>query len=150
MRIREIMEMRISALKAKDEIRKSVFTEIYGTAINMGIAKKIRGELPESIVDEAILKTVKMFQEQVDTCPAERADLMAEYKAKLAIAKAVAPKMLSYDEAVAEIRQIVHDEIGIPTINKGVIMKTVMPKMKGKADGKIIADIVDALMKGQI
>ena len=149
MRIREIMEMRISAMKTKDEIRKSVLTEIYGTAKNMAIAKKIRDEIPESIVDEAILKTVKMFQEQVDTCPAERADLMAEYTAKLAIAKEVAPKMLTYDEAVAEIRKILVEEV-YPNINKGIAMKTVIPKMKGRADGKMIADIVDALMKGRI
>ena len=85
------------------------------------------------------------MQEQVDTCPAEREDLKEEYTRRLAIAKAYAPTLLSAEE----VKEILEKDFAdvIASKNKGQIMKAVMPSLKGKADGKVINQVVGELCK---
>ena len=86
------------------------------------------------------MKTVK---EQVDTCPDERADLKAEYQARYEIISEYAPKLLSAEEVKAVLTEKFADVIA--TKNKGQIMKAVMAELKGKADGKVINQVVSEL-----
>ena len=75
--------------------------------------------------------------------PAERAKLLEEYKARLAVFEEYAPKMLSADEVESLLKEKFAEVIA--SKNKGMIMKTVMPELKGKADGKVISEVVAKL-----
>ena len=77
--------------------------------------------------------------------PAERKDLLAEYQQRYDIMSEYAPAMLSEEE----VRKILTEKFAdvIATKNKGQIMKTVMPELKGKADGKLIGQVVAELCK---
>jgi hypothetical protein len=55
----------------------------------------------------------------------------------------LAPKMMTEDEILYKITEIFHDDI---PVNKGLIMKTIMPELKGKADGKLINKVVTELL----
>ena len=68
---------------------------------------------------------------------------MDEYKFRLAVITEYAPKMLSAEE-VEEILTTQFAEV-IATKNKGQIMKAVMAELKGKADGKVINQVVGKL-----
>ena len=95
------------------------------------------------LVDRAILKEIKSVKEQIDTCPADRTDLKDEYTFTLSVMEEYAPKQLSEEE----IRSIINEKFAdvIVTKNKGQIMKAVMGELKGKADGKIINQVVSSL-----
>ena len=95
--------------------------------------------------NEAILKEVKTVKEQIDTCPADRADLLEEYKKRYEIMSEFAPKMLSKEEITAILQDKFADVLA--TKNKGQIMKAVMGELKGKADGKLINQVVAELTK---
>ena len=99
----------------------------------------------EELVNRVILKEMKTVKEQIDSCPAERTDLLAEYQQRYDIMSEYAPAMLSEEE----VRKILTEKFAdvIATKNKGQIMKTVMPELKGKADGKLIGQVVAELCK---
>ena len=88
------------------------------------------------------LKTVK---EQIDTCPDERAELKAEYQFRYDVMSEFAPKLLSAEE----VKKILEEKFAevLATKNKGMIMKAVMAELKGKADGKVINQVVAELCK---
>ena len=88
---------------------------------------------------------MKTAKEQIDTCPAERTDLLAEYQARYDVINEYAPSLMSEDEVKAFLTEKCADVIATKT--KGMIMKTVMGELKGKADGKVINAVVAELCK---
>ena len=92
------------------------------------------------MTDQAILKEIKSVKEQIETCPDSRAELKAEYEARLKVFEEYAPKMLSAEEVEAVLKEKFADVLA--TGNKGQIMKAVMGELKGKADGKVINEVV--------
>ena len=86
---------------------------------------------------------MKSVKEQIDGCPDERAELKAEYQARYDVFNEYAPKLMSAEEVEAELKEKFADVLA--TGNKGQIMKTVMPAFKGRADGKVINQIVAKL-----
>jgi uncharacterized protein YqeY len=91
------------------------------------------------------MKELKTTKEQIDTCPESRQDLLAQYKAHLAVVESYAPKLMSAEEVRGLLCEKFADVIA--SGNKGLIMKTVMPELKGKADGKVISQVVADLCK---
>lgn len=133
----------MEAMKAKDKARKESISVLYSAAKKAGIDNGCREDIPEEMVNQAIMKELKSVKEQIDTCPADRTDLLEEYKERLAVFEEYAPKMLSAEE----VEKILTDKFAdvIATKNKGMIMKTVMGELKGKADGKVINEVVAKL-----
>ena len=133
----------IDAMKARDKKRKDSIAVLVSAAIKLAIDSGCREDIPEELVDQAILKEIKSIKEQIDTCPADRTELLEEYNERLAVMSEFAPKMLSEDEVRTILTEKYSDVIA--TKNKGQIMKTVMAELKGKADGKVINKVVAEL-----
>lgn len=135
----------IAAMKARDKERKDSISSLVSAVKKVGIDNGCRDNIPEDIVDSVILKEIKSVKEQIDTCPADRTDLLEQYKARYDVFNEYAPKLLSEDE----VRDILTTKFAdvIATKNKGQIMKTVMAELKGKADGKVINQVVAELCK---
>lgn len=135
----------IAAMKARDKERKDSISSLVSAVKKVGIDNGCRDNIPEDIVDSVILKEIKSVKEQIDTCPADRKDLLEQYKARYDVFNEYAPKLLSEDE----VREILTTKFAdvIATKNKGQIMKTVMAELKGKADGKVINQVVAELCK---
>lgn len=135
----------IAAMKARDKERKDSISSLVSAVKKGGIDNGCRDNIPEDIVDSVILKEIKSVKEQIDTCPADRTDLLEQYKARYDVFNEYAPKLLSEDE----VREILTTKFAdvIATKNKGQIMKTVMAELKGKADGKVINQVVAELCK---
>lgn len=134
----------ISAMKSHDKTRKDTVSLLISAAKKLAIDSKSKDNVTEEIVDKAISKELKIAQEQVDTCPASRDGLKTEYQARLDIIKEYAPVLLSREE-IKDILTTEYAEV-ITSGNKGQIMKTVMPALKGKADGKDIQAVVSELL----
>ena len=135
----------VAAMKARDKARKAVISTLIADVKKAAIDAGNREDIPETLVDQVILKSQKTAREQLDTCPDERAELKAEYQFAYDVICEYAPKMMSEDEIRAFISARFADVLA--TKNKGQVMKAVMPALKGKADGKAINAIVAELCK---
>ena len=133
----------IEAMKAHDAERKEVISLLVAAVKKTAIDKGTRDNIPEDMVDSVILKELKATKEQIETCPASREDLLTQYKFKLSVIEEFAPKLLSAEEVEAILKEKFAEVIA--TKNKGMIMKTVMAELKGKADGKVISQVVAKL-----
>lgn len=135
----------VAAMKAKDKPKKDAVSSLIAAVKKAAIDEGCRDDIPEELVDRVILKEIKTVTEQVDTCPDERAELKAEYRQRLEYISAYAPKLMSADEVKALLTERFAEVLS--TKNKGLIMKTVMAELKGKADGKVINNVVAELTK---
>ena len=133
MDIKVLQKDMIAAMKARD---KALIQAVKKAGIDAGC----RDDIPEEMVNKVILKELKTVKEQIDSCPADRTDLIEEYQARYDVFNEYAPKLMSAEEVEAELKEKFADVIA--TKNKGQIMKTVMPAFKGRADGKVINQIV--------
>ena len=143
MDIKTLQQAMIAAMKAKDKPRKESISALVQAVKKAGIDAGCRNDIPTEMVDKVILKELKSVKEQIDTCPESRADLLEEYKARYDVFNEFAPQLMSAEEVEAELNKKFADVIA--TKNKGQIMKTVMPAFKGRADGKVINQIVAKL-----
>ena len=143
MQFEQLQKDMIAAMKAHDKPRKESISVLVSAAKKIAIDNGCRDDISEEIVNQAVLKELKSVKEQIDTCPKDRADLLDEYNARLAVFEEYAPKMLSAGEVEAILKEKFADVV--ESGNKGLIMKTVMPELKGKADGKVINEVVAKL-----
>lgn len=135
----------MAAMKARDKVRKDAISSLVSAVKKAAIDEGTRDHISSDLVDRIILKEMKSVKEQIDTCPDTRTDLKAEYQARYDVISEYAPKLFSAEE-VKEILVTQFADV-IAGKNKGQIMKAVMAELKGKADGKVINQVVSELCK---
>lgn len=145
MQLETLQKDMIAAMKAKEKERKDAISSVISAVKKVAIDEGCRDDIKEELVDRVILKELKTVKEQIDSCPADRTDLIEEYQARYDVISEYAPKLLSPEE----VRDLIMEQFAevIATKNKGMIMKNVMPVLKGKADGKVINEVVGELCK---
>ena len=143
MQMEQLQKDMIAAMKARDKARKDAISTLVSAVKKVAIDEGCRDDIPEELVNRVIMKEMKTVKEQIDSCPESRTDLLDEYKARYAVFEEYAPAMMSAEEVEAVIKEKFADVI--ETKNKGQIMKNVMPELKGKADGKVINEVVARL-----
>lgn len=145
-KIEEIRKAMVEAMKAKDKDTKDALSALLSALKNKAIDK--RADLTEEDEVQVILKEIKQTKETLELTPADRTDLIEETKKRLAVLESYAPKMMDESEIKAVIAGVLAD-LGIesPTgKDKGRIMKELMPKVKGKADGKLVNEVLGSMM----
>ncbi len=146
-KIDEVRAAMVAAMKAGNKEAKESYSLLLSALKNKAIDK--RANLTEEEETQVILKEIKQTKETLDATPAERTDIIEECQNRLAVLEQFAPKLM--DEA--EIKSVIEGvlaELGItaPTgKDKGNIMKNLMPKVKGKADGKLVNEILGTYMQ---
>ena len=133
----------VEAMKAKDKARKDSLSMLLSALKNAQIDK--REELTEDEENAVVKKEIRQTQETYDLAPADRVDIREEAAARLAVYKEFAPEDMN-----EELIRGVLAELGIeqPTAaDKGRIMKVLMPRVKGKADGKLVNQTLAAMTK---
>ena len=140
MTLETLQKEMIAAMKAKNKVRKDTISSIVSAVKKAAIDNKCKDNITEELVNTVILKEQKTMQEMIDTCPADRTDLLTEYKEKMTIITEFAPKLLTDPD---EIKALI-EETGIELIkaNRGQIMKA----LKGKADMKIANGVVGGML----
>ena len=147
----EILQKEMTAaMKAKDNLRKEVIAGLITAVKYNAISKKCKDNITEEIVNETLLKELSAAQDTVALCPPERVELLEKYIKSLEIVKEFAPVLMSE----AEIRNYIESElIELTSVNvivspkiKGMLMKNIMPNLKGKADGNLVNKIVTELL----
>ena len=138
----------VAAMKSGDKLRKSVLSELIGAVKKAAIDKNCRDNITETLVDEVLLKYKKMVQEQIDTCPAERTEILEKYKAQMAVVAEFAPTLITdEDEIKLMILDLVNSEFAFTKANRGKIMKIIAPVCKGKADMGVVNKVLGVMLQ---
>ena len=138
----------IQAMKSGDSLKKEALSSVISSIKKIAIDKRIRGDIPDNIVDECLLKEKKTIKEMIDTCPDSRMDLKNEYVNRLYIINQYCPQLI--DDPI-EIERIVIELCGktgyaLSLANRGNIMRSIMPQLKGKIDMKIANQVISKLL----
>ena len=145
-KIDEIRAEMVTAMKNKDKARKDTLSMLLAALKNKAIDK--REDLTEAEEFEVIKKEIKQKKETLEMAPADRADIIEECEARIKVLSEFAPEEMSED-AIREVVNEVIASLGLsnPTAKeKGKIMKELMPKVKGKADGSLVNKIVGEIL----
>lgn len=146
-KIDEVRAEMVTAMKNKDKERKDSLSMLLSALKNKAIDK--REDLTPDEENEVIKKEIRQTKETLETAPADRTDIIEQCEKRLAVYKEFVPEDLSED-AIREIVKGVLSDIGIeaPTAkDKGKIMKELMPKVKGKAEGSVVNKIVGEFLQ---
>lgn len=137
----------MEAMKAKDKPRKDSLAMLLNALKNAEIDK--REPLTDDEAHAIIKKEIRQTQETHDTAPENRTDIKAEAISRMAVFKEFVPEDMSAEQIEEVIRGVLKGlNIDQPTgSDKGNIMKVLMPLVKGKADGKLVNEILSNLMK---
>lgn len=148
MTIEQLRNDRNEAMKAKDTLKKDTLSAIIGAIDKTAIDRKCKDNITEALVDEVLLKELKTVKEMIDTCPADRDETRAEYTARYNIVASYAPQMLTAEEIELEfVFWASQNSIELVKANKGIIMRGFMPLMKGRADGKVVNEVIMGVLK---
>lgn len=146
-KIDEVRAEMVTAMKNKDKERKDSLSMLLSALKNKAIDK--REDLTSDEENEVIKKEIRQTKETLETAPADRTDIIEQCEKRLAVYKEFVPEDLSED-AIREIVKGVLSDLGIeaPTAkDKGKIMKELMPKVKGKAEGSVVNKIVGEFLQ---
>lgn len=137
----------VAAMKAGNKERKNALSALLSALKNVAIDK--RADLTEEEENQVVLKEIKQAKETLETTPADRTDIIEECNLRISVFEEFAPKMMDEAEITAVINEVLSSlAITTPTAKeKGKIMKELMPKVRGKADGKLVNEVLEKIMK---
>ena len=132
----------MQAMKYKDKARKDALSLLLAALKNKAIDK--REDLTEEQENAVIFREIKQAQETVDPPPADRVQIIEEAKLRISVYSEFAPKLMSEEEIREVIEEVLKElQIEKPTAkDKGRIMKALMPRVKGKADGGLVNQVL--------
>ena len=141
MELKVLQNEMVAALKARNKFRKDVISSIVGAVKKAAIDKNCRDNITEELVNAVLIKEQKIMQEMIDTCPATRPKVLAEYTAKKQIIDEFTPQVITDP---AQIKTMV-EAIGIDLTkkNRGAIMKVLKDNL---VDMKIANQVVGGIL----
>jgi uncharacterized protein YqeY len=145
---REELEKQLKdAMRASDELRKRTLRMILA-AVKLAEVEK-RGALDEAAMLTVLQHELKTRQESLaDAERAGRAEMAAEVKSELAFVQSYLPAAMPAEELEALVRQAMAEVNASAPGDMGKVMKVLMPRIQGRADGKEVNQVVRRLLGG--
>lgn len=137
----------VTAMKSHDKERKESLSMLLSALKNKAIDK--REDLTEAEEFEVVKKELKQTKETMELAPADRTDIKAQCEARIAVLSEFAPEEMSEEQLRAVIAETIA-ALGIENPSakeKGKVMKELMPKVKGRADGGLVNKLVGEVLK---
>ena len=130
-----------SSMKNKDDIKKSVITLVRSAIKQYEVDNRV--ELGDEEIVDLIAKQLKQTRDsREEFAKAGREDLVSKAEAEIEVLKEYLPQQLS-EEELNEIVISTISEVGATSMkDMKKIMTSIMPKVKGRADGKLINELV--------
>jgi len=148
----QLMDDLKEAMREKDEARKRAIRSV------LAVIKRAETELDAdgqrvSLDDDAILRVIaKQARERQESIDAFRSggrdDLVAREEADLAVLQGYLPRQMSREEIEVEVRQVIAEVGATGPQDMGKVMKPLMARLKGRADGRLANQIVRELLAG--
>ena len=142
--IDEVRSQMVEAMKSKDKPRKDALSMLLSALKNKAIDK--REDLTEAEEFEVVKKEMKQTKETMELAPEDREDIKEACRIRLSVYQKFAPEEMSEDAIRETVKQVL-ESLGITEPSgkdKGKVMKELMPKVKGRADGgnKIVGEML--------
>lgn len=134
------------ALRSGDKTKVSVIRLLLSAIHNTEIAKQ-QAELADADVFGVMAREIRQRQESITAFKqGNRPDLVAQEEAELAILQSYMPQQVSREEISAEAKKIIA-EVGAQSVrDKGKVMPRLIAQLKGKAEGRVINEVVTELL----
>ena len=132
----------MAAMKNKDKVRKDALSALLAAMKSKMIDNK--GVLTDDDAIAVVAREIKQLKETMDTAPESYVEVKEECAAKIAVLSEFMPKQMDVEEIKEVIRGVL-EQLGLEkpeAKQKGIIMKNLMPLVKGKADGKLVNEIL--------
>lgn len=132
----------IQAMKERNTFKSSVLSFLRAQIKNVRIDSKAE-QLSDADVIAVIKKQIKQRQESIVQFEAgNRDDLVQKEKSEMDILQAYLPQQASLEETEAAVRQMIAENGALSMKDMGNVMKAVVAKLEGRADNKLISDLV--------
>ena len=142
-----VQQEMMKALKERQTERKAALSLLLSALKAAG--KDAQRELTEAEEDAIIQKEIKQTKETMESAPASQTDILEECRFRIGVLSEFAPEEMGEEQIKAVIAAVL-EELGIDAPSpkdKGVIMKNLMPRVRGKADGAVVNRLVAELLK---
>lgn len=134
-----------AAMRSGDKLRTSVIRLLTAVIKNREVEK--RGPLTEAESLQAISASCKQRQEAIEQYrQGGRQDLVDKETAELAILQSYLPAALSPNELQDLVREAIHESQAASPREMGKVMALLMPKVTGRADGKVVSALVREML----
>jgi uncharacterized protein YqeY len=134
-----------AAMRARDEQRKLALRMAL-SAVQLAEVEQ-RGELDDAAIAEVIRKEVRRREDALEMVrQAGRVDMVADDEAQVAILRSYLPKSLSEEELKAIALAVIAEAQATSPADMGKVMKLIMPQVQGKADGRMVSQVVRDLL----
>ncbi|MDD5171281.1 MAG: GatB/YqeY domain-containing protein [Syntrophales bacterium] len=135
----------VTAAKGKDKITLSTLRLIKTALHNREI--DLKRELNDTEFLQLLSSMVKQRKDSIEQfAKGGRTDLVEQETAELKIIQAFMPEQMSEEEILREIRKAIDETGAVNVKDMGKVMKILMPKLTGKADGKLLGEKVKAVL----
>ncbi len=132
------------AMRAHDESRKAALRMLLAA---VQLAEVESGELDDAGVQRVLLQEIRRRESALELIrKGGREDLAAEESHQLDILRAYLPQMMSEDELRAVIREVIAETGATSPADLGKVMKVLMPRVQGKADGRLANQLARELL----
>lgn len=145
-KMEDVRAQMVQAMKSGEKERKEALSMLLAALKAKFIDK--REELTEEEENAVVLRELKQTKETLESAPADRADIREQCERRITVLQEFAPREMSEEEIRAQIQASLA-ALGIeqPTIrDKGRLMKELMLRVKGKADGALVNRLVTELL----
>ena len=136
-----------TAMKAQDVIRRDTLRFALSAIHNEEVAK--RRDLSDEELSGVLAKQAKMRRESIEAfAKGGRDELVAKETAELRIIEGYLPQQMTRDEIAALARAAIAETGAAGPAEQGKVMQKLITQVKGRAEGRAVAEVVGALLKG--
>ena len=141
-----VMKQKVEAMKSGNKELNTTLGMLLAALKNKEIELRGTKEMDETSELEVVSKLVKQTDESIRLTPEDRKETLEKLVMERKVYASFLPEQMSNEEIKANIEKVLSD-LGIlgsaTKKNKGMVMKNLMPLVKGKADGKIVNNLLD-------
>jgi uncharacterized protein YqeY len=135
------------AMLANDELRKSTLRMLLAAIGAAEVAGSTRKELTDAEVMQVITKQAKQRRESIEEFKkGNRQDLADKEAAELGVLEAYLPAQMGRDEIEKTAKEVIAETGASGPSDKGKVMKELMTRLAGQADGRDVNEVVTALL----
>lgn len=137
----ELLKALKEAMKNKDEIKKDTITLLRSAILQ--VEKDNQKQLSEDEMLAIVSKEIKKRKESIaDYEKANREDIVQKLKKEIEILSEYLPEQLSEEEIIKIVEEAINETGATSPRDMGKVMQAIRPKTNGKADGKVVSQIV--------
>jgi len=142
-RLTEAMKV---AMKAKDSLRLNAIRMARTALKNAEI--ELRGELDDAATVKVLSTLVKQRREAAEAYRETRPELADKEERELAVLQEFLPAQLSEDELAAMVDEAIAEGGAVSMKDLGAVMKLLTPRTTGRADGRVVSELVRKRLAG--